>query len=126
MRRAIFFCLLCMVGVALWPLQGCDRSENTSTPAPDPAQVDGRELYLRKCAMCHGNQGKGDGPSSRAYARVADLTDPALHKRRDARQFKAVIKNGIGQMPPVRGLHPVELEALVEYVQTLKAPSDSP
>jgi len=35
----------------------------------------GREMYLKYCASCHGNQGKGDGPVSRDLkVKVPDLT----------------------------------------------------
>lgn len=35
----------------------------------------GKELYLKYCASCHGNQGKGDGPVGRDLkVRVPDLT----------------------------------------------------
>lgn len=40
------------------------------------AEVDnGKLLYLRYCASCHGNAGKGDGPLSRELkVKVPDLT----------------------------------------------------
>ena len=35
----------------------------------------GKEMYLKYCASCHGNQGKGDGPVSRDLkVKVSDLT----------------------------------------------------
>ena len=38
---------------------GCTRA-----PAPEPgrADVEGRDIYVRRCASCHGVQGHGDGP----------------------------------------------------------------
>jgi mono/diheme cytochrome c family protein len=98
---------------------GCDKKE--ASEAPPPENVDGRELYMRKCAHCHGNQGRGDGPASQTYARVADFSDPSLHERLADEQIRSIITNGIGQMPPVRGLHPVEVEAVTEFVRTLNA-----
>ena len=40
------------------------------------AEVDtGKLLYLRYCASCHGNAGKGDGPLGREFkVKVPDLT----------------------------------------------------
>jgi mono/diheme cytochrome c family protein len=38
----------------------------------------GRKLYLDKCAECHGDTGKGDGPQGRMYdPQPNDLTDAA-------------------------------------------------
>jgi len=35
----------------------------------------GREMYLKYCASCHGNEGKGDGPVSRDFKlKVPNLT----------------------------------------------------
>ena len=43
---------------------------------------EGKTLYMKHCAVCHGPQGKGDG-----YLRfdppVADLTSPAIQKKSD-------------------------------------------
>jgi len=42
---------------------------------PSQAPVDGRALYVRYCASCHGMGGRGDGPASKALRqRPADLT----------------------------------------------------
>jgi len=42
---------------------------------PSQAPVDGRELYVRYCASCHGMGGRGDGPASKAFRRQpSDLT----------------------------------------------------
>ena len=46
-----------------------------------PSQIDlptSRKLYLDKCAECHGDTGKGDGPQGRMYdPQPKDLTDAA-------------------------------------------------
>lgn len=37
----------------------------TPTVAPDPVVEQGRRVYLRHCAACHGETGRGDGPAGR-------------------------------------------------------------
>ena len=42
---------------------------------PPRIPVNGRELYVRYCASCHGVGGRGDGPASKAFRRrPSDLT----------------------------------------------------
>ena len=67
--------------------------ENWTVPTAEKARVNllratekdlsrGRSLYLQHCALCHGDQGRGDGPSARLHARKArppqDLTRPEI------------------------------------------------
>jgi mono/diheme cytochrome c family protein len=42
---------------------------------PETREVAGRDLYLRHCASCHGQAGRGDGPLAASLKRPpADLT----------------------------------------------------
>jgi hypothetical protein len=44
-----------------------------------PGPQDGRALFMENCAICHGENGRGDGEMARAMARApADLTLIAL------------------------------------------------
>ena len=67
--------------------------ENWTAPEAEKARVNplratekdlprGRSLDLQHCALCHGDHGKGDGPSARLHARKArppqDLTRPEI------------------------------------------------
>jgi mono/diheme cytochrome c family protein len=49
-----------------------------ASAAPAVAADDGRALYLRYCAACHGREGRGDGPVAPALGeRPTDLTQLA-------------------------------------------------
>jgi len=60
-----------------------------ATEVVDPT---GEELYMRHCAACHGEQGKGDGPVASAIARpVPDLTQITV--RYDGQFPRQMLKN---------------------------------
>ena len=56
MNRGLFaaLCAGLVLGLLLWGTRAVD--------AGDPAK--GKALYEKNCLVCHGPQGKGDGPSS--------------------------------------------------------------
>lgn len=55
------------------------------TPVADAAKgdsIEGRKLFATYCYLCHGLDGKGDGPlAPKMKVKPADLTSPALPKR---------------------------------------------
>jgi mono/diheme cytochrome c family protein len=53
--------------------------------ASEAAIADARRLWARHCHTCHGDEGRGDGPSARLHAerhgqKPRDLTDPAVQE----------------------------------------------
>jgi mono/diheme cytochrome c family protein len=78
---------------ALWLLPAPAADENWTAPEQEKARVNpigatekdlgrGRSLYRMHCELCHGREGRGDGPSARLHARNArppqDLTRPEI------------------------------------------------
>jgi len=64
----------CLVWLALIP--GA-RPARASADSGDVKA--GREVYVRYCATCHGDAGRGDGASAASFAtKPADLTDGRL------------------------------------------------
>ncbi len=74
--------------------------------------------FKAKCAVCHGNGGKGDSPAGRSLG-AADLTKVAPNK--SAEELKTMIQNGKGKMPAYgKSLKPQEIDAMVAYIKSLK------
>jgi hypothetical protein len=114
---------------------GCVRS----TPPPD-----GRTLYVRYCASCHGLGGRGDGPVAGGLKSVpTDLTALARHGGFDEQRLLAVIDgvrevqiHGPREMPVWGAVFDEELEGapharyttllrarvLVDYLRTIQQP----
>lgn len=71
-----------------------------------PSQVDlpvARKLYLDKCAECHGDTGKGDGPQGRMYdPQPKDLTDAAHMNAVSDGELFYKISEGHRPMPAFR------------------------
>jgi cytochrome c6 len=74
--------------------------------------------FKAKCAVCHGNGGKGDSPAGRSLG-AADLTKVAAAK--SPAELKTLIQNGKGKMPAYgKSLKPEEIDAMVTYIKSLK------
>ncbi len=127
-----------LAGVALLLLLG------GAAHADDVA--DGKRLYLRLCASCHGRDGRGDGPVAKALGEPpTDLTRLAHDNGGDFPALQTVIAidgtrtvraHGVSEMPvwgEVLGPKPGEGEdvrddarttvlVIVEYLGTLQTP----
>ena len=83
-----------------------------------------KELYKKRCATCHGEQGKGDGPvGQKLQPRAADFAT-ALDGKDDAYIAKVIRGGGasVGKakvMPAFGTLKDAEVEGLVGYVKGL-------
>jgi quinoprotein glucose dehydrogenase len=64
----------------------------------------GRQLYLRNCAVCHGDDLKGTPPLDNIGA------------KHNATALAAIIKQGAGRMPAFPNLRQEEVAALTQYV----------
>src|SRR5947209_4409923 len=74
-----------------------NRSRREKNPLPPSAEnlKTGRELFLARCANCHGVDGNGVTPTGRGlYPRVPDLHSPATQKLTDG-ELHYIIENGV-------------------------------
>lgn len=76
----------------------------------------GKEIYTNKCQMCHGADGKGDGPAAASFnPRPYDLAAAAFWKSDAEKKIKGAIENGFGVMPPI-GLSSDQTKAVIDYM----------
>ena len=78
------------------------------------------ELYLKKCASCHGKDGRAKTFKAK-FNSARNLTDPQWQAEvSDERIFNS-ITNGRGKMPSFgKKLSEAEINSLVVYVRRLK------
>ena len=89
--------------------------------AGEPAN--GKALYEKHCLVCHGPQGKGDGPVGVVLKPPdANFTSAGSKKKSDA-ELRQVVENGrpgTAMSPWKNQLSQAELNDLLAYVLTLR------
>jgi mono/diheme cytochrome c family protein len=87
----------------------------------------GETVFQTRCFVCHGRDGKGNGPASSCLgATVRDLTTPSWQDATSDETIRSVIRNG-GQfvggsvaMAPNRDLSDAQIQSLVFYIRRLR------
>lgn len=91
----------------------------SAAAAPTP---NGRELYIQKCAVCHGPNGHGDGPDATLF------TTPPADLRRVVRSWRSddVVRRILDERQRTLALDPqvmqgraADVESLVVYLQRI-------
>jgi len=134
-----------MRGVSLGILLACllVACEEKSAPPPTPTTAanlrfdtatlaEGASLYQTHCAQCHGPQAQGhpdwQTPSDGTFAAAPPLNGTGTDKSRTRAELRATIAQGRkhGNEPIMPGfasrLQPGEIEALMNYLQSLWPP----
>lgn len=89
-------------------------------PADEASLQRGEILYRIHCALCHGEEGRGDGPLAHYFTR----TPEDLGGSKTAAEFDGsvylVIQQGFGEMPSlVENLTPRERWDVINFTRTL-------
>ena len=82
--------------------------------AGDYAQ--GKKLYQQNCQMCHGANGKGDGPLAETLVNIpANLTSSKIVKSDNKKLIANAIENGHRIMPPL-DLSGDQVTKVIDYI----------
>jgi mono/diheme cytochrome c family protein len=77
----------------------------------------GQDLFTNKCAPCHGDNGKGDGPMASNFStHPGNFTDPNFWQGNVDQKITDTVNNGKGQMIPV-DLSPDQIKAVINYIR---------
>src|SRR4051812_3284441 len=124
--RRIFLGMLALVaGAALaYNLLGKPAGPPPAAIAGDPLLVRGRTIYQSRCLSCHGEAGRGDGPTARSLLGppVGDFTDATWKHGDRPEQVVGVVARGAEKtaMPGWGGvLDDRDLRAVSAYVYYL-------
>jgi mono/diheme cytochrome c family protein len=91
------------------------------TPASDSSLANGRKYYQINCAVCHGDQGMGNGPATRYGMPGISIgaNSPAANVRTDGYIF-GMIRNGRGLMPSYDRIEEMDRWDVVNYLRGLQ------
>ncbi len=77
----------------------------------------GQSLYDAKCQICHGANGRGDGPAATALnPKPRDFTNPAFWQNNADEKIKRTVTTGKGMMPAFH-LNEHEIKAITDYLE---------
>ncbi len=82
----------------------------------------GKKLFAQNCAMCHGNEGKGDGPAGAALnPKPRNLTEGPWKKGGGYIGWYTVLTEGLqgSSMASYASLKPVDRWSLVQFINSI-------
>jgi mono/diheme cytochrome c family protein len=110
-------------GLRIQPLPREDFEKITKDPIPatEASLNRGQELFNTFCFVCHGKEGKGDGPVIKRGFYPMNLTSPAVIARTDGYIYSYIRYGGKVMMPSYReNISSHDAWNIVNYVRKLQ------
>jgi mono/diheme cytochrome c family protein len=102
-----------------------DSSSSSTTPTASVGAAGdlGSQVFAKRCVLCHGPDGHGDGVASKGLnPKPRNFHDQAYMSTRTDAQLSEVIHKGKGVMPRWEGqLSEAEIQAVLKHVRALGA-----
>jgi mono/diheme cytochrome c family protein len=104
-----------------WVIDAKYKAMKNPVKADAASIAEGKELYNKNCASCHGKTGLGDGVKARTIDTPSgDFTKAAYQNQTDGELFGKT-KLGRGDMPKYEGkLTDEDIWSIVNYTRTFK------
>lgn len=128
MRTALFLVMLAgtlalpaqLRAADAWAVPPEAAARKNPLSADNATIAKGKAIYLDRCADCHGEKGKGDGPAAADLSpKPGDLSKPAMKDQGDGVLFWK-ISEGKKPMPPYKTkLSEEDRWLLINFVRTL-------
>jgi mono/diheme cytochrome c family protein len=120
LTRAAFVTAI-LIGFGLWMIAPQSASStNPSLSMDAPAAGDAHALYDKKCAECHGKDGRSHTFRGK-HTHSRDLTDPQWQDQVTDERIYNSISNGKEKMPAFgKKLSETDINSLVTFVRNLK------
>ena len=132
------YVLVALMGLALSAGTATAQPKVEKGPIKPTSAADAGQMFSTYCAVCHGKEGKGDGPAAKALAKApADLTTlsarnngtfPDGRVRRYIEGLDEVAAHGTRDMPMWgdlfrslnRNTAAIRVEALAQYLKAMQ------
>jgi cytochrome c len=82
--------------------------------------VKGKDLYLKKCKLCHAEDGAGTAAMQKKHgAKLLPLAGKEIQAKKDADLAKSFTE-AVNHKALVKALQPGDLDNVIAYIRTLK------
>ncbi|MHB8483039.1 MAG: c-type cytochrome [Nitrospiria bacterium] len=99
--------------------QEADALKNPMVPTSESISR-GKKRFEIFCEVCHGSEGKGDGPVGKKFVRPADLTLPYIQQKTDGYIFYTIEHGGLFIMPSYGdSIPPEDRWHIINYIKTV-------
>ena len=83
------------------------------------SEDEGKAVFLKRCKMCHGADGKGNPAIARMLKVEFKALDSEYVQAKSDAEIKEAITKGTGKMAAVRGATDPEIVSVIAYIRSL-------